>query len=133
MNASPSSPTDAAPRHGQALPVCGDGRLFRDWFRLSDRCATCSYRFEREEGFFLRAYVTNLAIAQALVMLLAVVLTVVLLNADANASLRPVVAGGFLGAVLTQLFFHPWSKPLWVVIELIMRPVDQTELADVRR
>ena len=112
--------------------VCGGGRLFEGWFRMADRCPTCGYRFEREEGFFLGAYVMNLAIAQALVMLLAVVPAILVLNADAEASLRPVVAGGFVAAVLAPLFFYLWSKTLWVAIELIMRPVDRTEPADGR-
>ena len=97
---------------------------------MNDRCPTCGYRFEREEGFFLGAYVMNLVIAQGLVMLLAVVPTILLLNADADAGLRPVVVGGFAGAVLAPLFFYPWSKTLWVAIELIMRPLDEVEPGD---
>ena len=110
--------------------VCGGRRLFRGWFRMADRCPTRGYRFEREEGFVLGAYVMNLVIAQGLVMLLAVVPTILLLNADAGASLRPVVLGGFVGAVLAPLVFYPWSKTLWVAIELIMRPLDQAEPSD---
>ena len=112
--------------------LCGGGRLFPSWFRMADRCPTCGYYFEREEGFFLGAYVMNLVIAQALVVLLAVVPTIVLLNANPHASLRPVVLGGFLGAVVAPMFFYPWSKTLWVAIELIMRPLDQPEPADGR-
>ena len=110
--------------------LCGGGRLFSGWVRMAERCPSCGYRFEREEGFFLGAYVMNLVMAQSLVMLLAVVPTIVLLNADADASLRPVVVGGFAGAVLGPLGFYPWSKTLWVAIELIMRPIDETEPGD---
>ncbi len=112
--------------------VCGGGRLFRRWFDMADRCPTCGYRFEREEGFFLGAYVMNLAIAQGLVILLAVVPAIVLLDGDPSASLRPVVAGGLVGAVLAPLFFYPWSKTLWVAIELIMRPLPASEPTDAR-
>ena len=63
-------------------------------------------------------------------MLLAVIRTILLLNADPDASLRPVVVGGFVGAVLAPLFFYAWSKTLWVAIELIMRPVEETEPSD---
>ena len=113
-------------------PLCGSGKLFARWFRMKERCPRCGYLFEREEGFFLGAYVMNLVIAQGLVMLLAVVPTIILLNADADASLRPVIVGGFVGAVLAPLLFYPWSKTLWVAIELIMRPVDAPEPADAR-
>jgi uncharacterized protein (DUF983 family) len=113
-------------------PVCGGGRLFPRWFRMAERCPRCHYRFEREEGFFLGAYVMNLVIAQGLVILLAVNPTIVLLNADAEASLAPVLVGGVIGAVLAPLFFYPWSKTLWVAVELIMRPLDETEPEDGR-
>ena len=112
--------------------VCGGGRLFPRWFRMADRCPRCNYRFEREEGFFLGAYVMNLVITQVLVILLAVIPTIVLRNADVDASLAPVVIGGVLGAVLAPLFFYPWSKTLWVAVELIMRPLDETEPEDGR-
>ena len=74
----------------------------------------------------------NLAIAQSLVMLLAVVPTIVLLNADADANLVPVIVSGLIGAVLAPLIFYPFSKTLWVAIELTLRPVDETEPGDVR-
>jgi uncharacterized protein (DUF983 family) len=110
--------------------VCGSGRLFPTWFRMAERCPRCAYRFEREEGFFLGAYVMNLVIAQGLVVLLAIIPAIVVLNADAGANLAPVVGGGVLGAVLAPLAFYPFSKTLWVAIELIMRPLDATEPGD---
>jgi uncharacterized protein (DUF983 family) len=114
-------------------PSCGQGKLFAGWFRMAGRCPGCGYRFEREEGFFLGAYVMNLVIAQGLVMLLAVVPTIALLNANPDASLLPVVAGGLVGAVFAPLFFAPCSKTLWVAVELIMRPIDEIEPGDARR
>ena len=109
---------------------CGGRRLFVGWFRMAERCPSCGYRFEREEGFFLGAYVMNLVIAQGLVILLAVVPTIVLLNSDADANLVPVFLAGVLGAVLAPLVFYPLSKTLWVAIELILRPIDVTEPGD---
>ena len=112
---------------------CGGGGLFTGWFRMVRCCPRCGYRFEREEGFFLGAYVMNLAIAQVLVMLLAVVPAIILLARDPDAGLLPVFAGGLVGAVLAPLGFYPFSKTLWVAIELIMRPADAVEPADARR
>ncbi|HUQ39118.1 MAG TPA: DUF983 domain-containing protein, partial [Acidimicrobiales bacterium] len=78
---------------GRALlkrcPLCGAGELFTGWFRMKDRCPGCGYRFEREEGFFLGAYVINLAIAQGMVILLAVVPLIVRLAGDPDASIAP--------------------------------------------
>ncbi len=112
--------------------VCGGGRLFSGWFTMAERCPSCGYHFEREEGFFLGAYVMNLAIAQALVILLAVVPAIVLLDSDADVTLWPVLAAGVAAAVLAPLFFYPWSKTLWLAIELIMRPLDEIEPEDAR-
>lgn len=111
--------------------ACGAGHLFTGWFRMAERCPSCAYHFEREEGFFLGAYVLNLAVAQGLVMLLAVVPTIVLRNANPDASLVPVIVGAVAGVLLAPLAFYPWSKTLWVAVELIMRGVDETEPADV--
>lgn len=113
-------------------PACGTGRLFSGWFRMADRCPGCGYQFAREEGFFLGAYVMNLVIAQGLVMILAVIPTIIMLNADPDASLVPVIVGGLIGAVLAPLFFYPFSKTLWVAIELTLRPIDEAEPSDVR-
>ena len=119
-------------RRGATLrcPACGARGLFRGWFRMVERCPGCGYRFEREEGFFLGAYVMNLAIAQGLVMLLAVIPTIVLLNRDPDASLAPVIVAGLIGAVLAPMVFYPFSKTLWVAIELMLRPVDEIEPGD---
>ncbi|HUR22429.1 MAG TPA: DUF983 domain-containing protein [Acidimicrobiales bacterium] len=111
---------------------CGQGRLCAGWFRMAPTCPRCDYRFEREEGFFLGAYVMNLVIAQLLVVLLAIVPAIALLAGDPDAGLLPVFAGGVVGAVLAPLVFYPFSKTLWVAMELIMRPADAVEPADAR-
>lgn len=111
---------------------CGGRGLFAGWFRMAERCPRCGYRFEREEGFFLGAYVVNLVIAQALVVLLAIVPAIVLLAGDPDAGLLPVFAGGVVGAVLAPVAFYPFSKTIWVACELIMRPADVVEPADAR-
>jgi uncharacterized protein (DUF983 family) len=121
---------------GRALlkrcPICGAGRLFTRWFRMKERCPGCGYLFEREEGFFLGAYVINLAIAQGMVIFLAVVPLIVRLASDPDASIAPFLAGGAIGAVVGPLIFYPWSKTIWTAFDLMLRPVHMTEPADRR-
>jgi len=74
----------------------------------------------------------NLVIAQVLVVVLAIVPALVLLAGDPDSGLLPVFAGGVAGAVVAPLVFDPFSKTLWVAIELIMRPADVVEPADAR-
>ena len=110
--------------------VCGSGKLFTRWFRMKERCPRCGYRFEREEGFFLGAYVINLAVAQGMVILLAVVPLIVRLADDPDASILPFVIGGLVGAVVAPIVFYPWSKTVWTAFDLILRPLAAREPTD---
>ena len=110
--------------------LCGNGRLFTGWFRMRERCGRCGYRFEREEGFFLGAYVINLAITQGLLLLLAIVPLIVLLDSRPDQSLVPIIVGGLAAALLGPLAFYPFSKTIWTAIDLILRPVDAREPPD---
>ncbi len=111
-------------------PLCGSGNLFTGWFRMRERCPRCGYLFEREEGFFLGAYVINLAITQGLLLLLAIVPLIVLLNTRPDQSLVPIVVGGLSAALAGPLVFYPFSKTIWTAIDLILRPVDAQEPPD---
>ena len=111
-------------------PLCGTGRLFTGWFRMKERCPGCGYRFEREEGFFLGAYVINLGIAQGLVILLAIVPLIVRLAGDPDASILPFVVGGVVGAVVAPMLFYPWSKTIWTAFDLMLRPPAVKEPTD---
>jgi hypothetical protein len=127
----------AAPSPSRALgrgllrrcPRCGGRGLFSGWWTMRDRCPTCGLHFERDEGFFLGAWVMNYAIASGVV---AVVLTVVIavLASDPHANLVPIIAVGGVAAVVVPIVFYPWSRTIWVAIELIMRPLDPREVAD---
>ena len=110
--------------------VCGSGKLFTRWFRMKERCPRCRYRFEREEGFFLGAYVINLAFAQGMVILLAVVPLIVRLADDPDASILPFVVGGLVGAVAGPVVFYPWSKTVWTAFDLMLRPLAAREPTD---
>lgn len=111
-------------------PICGSGKLFTGWFRMKERCPRCGYRFEREEGFFLGAYVINLAIAQGLVILLAIVPLIVRLAGNPDAPIWPFVAGGLVGAVVAPIILYPWSKTIWTAFDLMLRPPSATEPTD---
>jgi len=111
-------------------PVCGSGHLFDGWFRMKERCPRCGFRFEREEGFFLGAYTINLAIAEGLLLLLAIVPLIVLLDANPDMSVVPILVIGLVLAVVAPLVFYPFSRTIWSAIDLILRPLDRSEPAD---
>ena len=112
--------------------VCGSGGLFTGWFKMRDRCPRCGYVFEREEGFFLGAYLINLAVTEGLIFALAIIPTIALLAANPDASLMPIIVGGGLAAVVSPFVFYPFSRTVWVAFELMLRPVRASEPADRR-
>jgi len=111
-------------------PVCGRGHLFQGWFRMKERCPNCNYKFEREEGFFLGAYTVNLAIAEGLLLVVAIVPLIVLLDSNPDMSIWPILILGLVAAVLAPLAFYPFSRTIWSAIDLVLRPPDRTEPAD---
>ncbi|MCE9631225.1 MAG: DUF983 domain-containing protein [Planctomycetia bacterium] len=40
-------------------PRCGEGKLFRGWFRMHDACTACGSTFTREHGFYLGSIYIN--------------------------------------------------------------------------
>lgn len=86
---------------------------------MVDDCPRCGYHFEREEGFFLGAYVMNLGFTQVAVVAyigLAVVLTL------PDPPLLRLAVGGALVALAVPLLTYPVSKTLWTSIDLVMHP-----------
>jgi hypothetical protein len=92
-------------------------------------CPRCGYRFEREEGFFLGAYMINLAISEMAVV--AVVVALIVQEARGRVgSLLPWLAVGGAVQLVLPLAFYPFSKTIWAALDLIMRPLDPHEEAE---
>jgi uncharacterized protein (DUF983 family) len=99
-------------------PRCGGRRLFRGWFKMVDRCPRCGYLFDREEGFFLGAFLINFIVTEGL---LGVVLGVlIVLEASGGTSLVPIIAAAVVVAILVPLAFYPFSKTVWTAIDMAM-------------
>lgn len=97
---------------------CGGGDLFERWFTMRERCPTCGLRFEREEGFFLGAFVVNFAVTEA-VLALFIALAVVLTLPDPPL---PFLAGlAVVVTVVVPLIFYPWSKTIWTAVDVLMQ------------
>ncbi|HEX4979240.1 MAG TPA: DUF983 domain-containing protein, partial [Acidimicrobiales bacterium] len=132
--ASPHVPTPPTPSPGVMLvrgvlrrcPNCGGGKLFRGWWTMKERCPRCGMNFEREEGFFLGAYVVNFGLVLALLavyILVGVILTV------PDPPVGWLSAGGMLGSAAVALVFYPSSKTVWSAIDLLMTPLSEDEQA----
>lgn len=112
-------------------PICGSGGLFASWFKMRERCPGCGHRFEREEGFFLGAYVVNLAVVEGLLGLLVVVPTIVLAATRPGFNPWPVVAVGLVAAIVGPLAFYPFSRTIWVALDVMLRPSGTSEPDDL--
>ena len=111
-------------------PLCGTGGLYESWFRMRPRCPGCGYLFEREEGFFLGAYVVNLGVTESLLLLFGIIPCIVFLAANPDASVLPFTLTGLLAAVAGPLLFYPFSRTVWAAIDLILRPQHTAEPTD---
>ncbi len=48
-------------------PRCGQGKLFRGWFTMYERCSHCDLLFQREPGYFLGSIYFNYGITASVV------------------------------------------------------------------
>lgn len=85
---------------------------------MVETCPTCGLRFEREEGFFLGAFVMNTAITLGSLMLYLVVAFALTLP-DAPL-VRLAVIGVLLGLVI-PIVVYPFTKTIWCAVDLTMR------------
>ena len=102
-------------------PNCGAGPLFTSWYKMVDACPGCGLRLEeREEGYFTGAIVTNYFIAIGWF----VVLMVVTMILSQSIPLWGVLQWGSIAiAVASPLVFWPFSKTLWVALDISLHPV----------
>lgn len=101
----------------QHCPNCGSGGLFRRWLTMRDRCPRCGLRFEREEGFFLGAYVVNFGLV---LFLLAVWIFAGVVATQPDPPLAGLVVGGMVMCAVVAIGFYPSSKTVWCAIDLTM-------------
>jgi uncharacterized protein (DUF983 family) len=93
---------------------CGGGKLFRRWFRMTDRCPHCGLKFEREPGYWVGAIAMNTAVVG---FLFAVVLVAF------SAATVPDIPWVTLLIIeiplmaIVPVLFYPFSKTIWVAVD----------------
>jgi uncharacterized protein (DUF983 family) len=110
-------------------PRCGTGGLYEGWFRMKERCPGCGIRFEREPGFFVGAYLINLAIAEGLAFVW--IMGFILWkdqNPDAAVVVPLVVAVLLSGGA--PILFYPFARTIWSAIDVGMTPLELHEIVD---
>lgn len=102
-------------------PRCGQPKIFEGWFKLRPSCPRCGYRFEREEGYWVGAIIINTAVIESLFVLGFVVVLVATLP---DVPWPPLLAVALVTNGLFPWLFYPFSKTLWMAIDLYIHPAE---------
>lgn len=103
-------------------PFCGHKHIFDSWFKLKDRCPNCGHKFRQEEGFYIGAYALNFIVTEGL-LLLFLVPYIIISSRDPQFELDviPFAAAAVVAAIVGPLLFYPFSRSLWIAIDLTLR------------
>src|SRR5688572_7503093 len=94
--------------------------MFYMWLKSFERCANCGFRFDRAEpDYYIGAYTINLIVAELLVVG-AMLIVMFATWPDVPWETMPWALSGF--AILGPLLTYPFSKSLWLAIDLLFRP-----------
>jgi uncharacterized protein (DUF983 family) len=100
-------------------PNCGSSGLFAGWFSMRPSCPVCGLVTEPEEGYFLGAIMLNLVVAE---LLFAAGLAAVILSTWPNPPWTALWIGSMVGIVVVPVVLYPFSKTLWLAVDLTFRP-----------
>lgn len=92
-------------------PRCGGGGLFASYFAIRERCPTCGWVFEREDGYWLGAMIVLITLVEGVFGALTVG-WIVLTWPDPPWNTILVV--GVVLNLLLPVVAYPWSKTTWM-------------------
>jgi hypothetical protein len=94
---------------------------------MADVCPRCGLRFQRVPGQWLGSWFLNICLAQ--VLALGIVLGGSLATYP-HPQIVPLAICGALAMVCFPIWFFPYSRTLWLAIDLAMRPLEFDEGVD---
>lgn len=125
MTARPSVPTLIGRALRRRCPSCGGHPIFDGWLRMKDRCPSCGLALNRQEsGYSLGGFWLNLLFAEGVTATLFVTTLVSTWPAPPWTLLQ---YGLPALALLTPVVFYPFSKTLFLAIDLAVRPAAHEE------
>ena len=96
--------------------ACGQGRMFRDWFRMQPACDHCGFPFQREPGFYLGSIYINYGVT-------ALTMTMVwFAGIAAGYNTRPWLWPSALFCVVFPLWFFRYARSLWLGFDYYWDP-----------
>jgi len=100
--------------------------MLRSWFKLQERCAGCGLSFERDEReeYWLGAFVLNFIVTEGG---FAALLGTLIYATWPDPPWVSIVAAGAVQTILTPIAFYPFSKSLWLAVDLLFRPAKASD------
>ncbi len=104
-------------------PACGGGPVFVSWWRMCPSCPRCGMHYDREPqgGYWVGSYTINLFVTEAVFWVGFVAALWLTWPAPPWTLL---LWGGLLLMLTFPVFFFPWSKTLFVALDLTFRPAE---------
>ena len=108
-------------------PNCGANNLFASFGKLRQRCPECGLWLERGEGdYYLGAYMVALVFTEAL---FAIGFVAILLMTWPDPPWDLIQWGGAVVLAAGVIICYPFSKTIWLAIDLMFRPVTPDDLS----
>ena len=101
-------------------PNCGARGLFATWFRMKASCPSCGLRLDRgERGYQVGSYMLNIIAAELIFM---AVFLGILFATWPNPPWTVLQYGGALLMVLAPVALYPFTKTVFLAMDLTVRP-----------
>lgn len=108
-------------------PICGVRWRAESLLQLEPVCRSCGLRLDRgEEDFFIGAYTVNFVTAELTAALFLAVVVVVTWPATPWTFIE---YGGVALMILGPILFFPYSRTLWLAMDLVFRPPTAADFA----
>jgi uncharacterized protein (DUF983 family) len=106
-------------------PLCSNRAILAHWLRMKPVCPGCGLKTDRgEPDYFIGGYTLNFVTAELVAVS---VLGLTVLARWPVVPWRGLMWGGALLMVLMPLLFYPFSRTLWLAIDLTFRPAEEKD------
>lgn len=96
-------------------PRCGEHPIFTSWTEMMETCPRCGLVYEQEEGYWVGSLTINTVVTLfgfGLAILVAAIAT------WPDSPVLLLIVAGIVGGIIFPIFFFPFSRTLWVALDL---------------
>lgn len=123
----PTAPTLFSRAIRLRCPVCGGHPIILNWFTVCPSCPVCGFRLDRHEpGYWLGSYTINLFATEGAFAAFFAAGMFLMWPAVSWISLT---VGGLITVLVTPVVLFPFTKTLYLAIDLSFRPPEPPDLA----